>query len=1524
LATLDWADSSLASSYDVYLWLASAGARPGTPTANVSSSSYTVNPQVLSLSNYKWQVIAKNGIGTAEGPVWTFSTVDRLNISGTIDIQNTVGAGNPGTLVGVTQTIWWSHGFSVALNLNDNILILDTGGGNYINASGVISGNGEVRLQGPSLYITGSTGNTYTGTTTVTNSATLAKTSGNALLGTITLHASSSLLWSANHQISDASAVTLAPTAVLNLNGRADTIAKLALTDGASVQTGAGGVLTTAVLTMDGTVMGSGTYTAATHAFVTGTGSVVVTTGGGPAFDNWVGTDSGGKSLTGAAAAFGADPDRDELSNGIEFVLGGEPNPSNPGSYSAALLPTAVASGSNLVFAFTRRHEAGFLNPLVEFSNDLQGEWSPAVDPGNALIDVTSGSLADTVTVTIPRGSHKRMFARLKVALSAVAGRPAPRITTVPQGSTVVGGGDFTLTAAAGGTKDVSWQWYFNGRAIAGATGDSYAVTGANPAHEGDYHVVVSNAQGNSASSVAHIAISTTPGVAGLNLVPWPLNVQPGDGTLAFSNNSRIVATDELLLDAANVLATEIAAAYARTLPVVTTAAADGDIVLVLDASLTGERHTLGVDTRATVSGGNAFSVSMGTATLFQALRVESTALVCPRVTIDDHPAVAIRALHLDLARKDHSVESLLQAVDLCRLYKVNYLHLHFNDDQGYTFPSEAYPLLNTVTRNYGRIVYTLAEMHALESYAVARGVHIMPELEGPGHNHLMLEAYPALFKITYPITDIAQYEPSSSVNVAKPAVRAAWRTLIGEMCAVFQSTPYFHLGCDEVDWAWSEYSTDFQAAFAEWGFNRSNPRENVHLVFSKFISLARGYAAEYGKKSIVWENGAVTSSPEVPASTDVLVMPFDCWNPGAFVNDGLKLVNAAWSPLYVVDYAKKPVSEIYAWDRTEFGQFSGEKVDYAISHIAADQVAGTQLTTFEQEEDMEMMSVRARLAAMNERTWNPSLGTSYANFRSRLTCTDALLDAVLSPVRISYDGMDDPDDRVFSSNAIVSMSLAPGSTGLGLTIRYTTNRTNVTNTSTLYTGPFQLSTDGVLRAAAFNASGVRVGRMVRELYRNQMLTSPNLASNKPVTVSTGTNAARAVDLRLAEGWNTQVSDTRPDGETLTVDLESVQIIDRVAILFDPRGTCFYRVGVSLDNSTWTTVVDTSSAGIVVTRAGVTHTFTTVPARYVRLTLLPKAGYYDTDGNKTVCEFMVTGHATTYDGIDDPPAQKTAWVGRNVAFLTDSSTLDPGVMDKITTTFDSVFDYYAEATGQLPSPYLTYHDRSLVAEVDDSCGAGCGFLGATGVELAGGSFALLYDGVRVSNQYDQVLFYEFGRNFYFYDGKIRYLESGPMAAPAGESGWIGTGYAVLMRFASMDATGVKAAPFGSTPFATFRASVEGMVDTYTANAALNFQNTLLINQHPAGGGTTDFFASFCLRLAKWYGPQVLTRMWLEIGDRADAVTTQDAVDNWFMGCCYGAQRNLSTLFTSNWKIPLSDAAKTEALSRWGAAAATFP
>ena len=129
-------------------------------------------------------------------------------------------------------------------------------------------------------------------------------------------------------------------------------------------------------------------------------------------FNTWAGTTHG---LSGPAAAFDADPDHDGIPNGVEFVIGGQPNPARPSSNSSALLPTVASAGANLVFRYTRMNEAAYLNPLVEFNTGLSGTWTTAVNGVNATIVVTPGATAATVTVTIPKGAANQMFARLKV-----------------------------------------------------------------------------------------------------------------------------------------------------------------------------------------------------------------------------------------------------------------------------------------------------------------------------------------------------------------------------------------------------------------------------------------------------------------------------------------------------------------------------------------------------------------------------------------------------------------------------------------------------------------------------------------------------------------------------------------------------------------------------------------------------------------------------------------------------------------------------------------------------------------------------------------------------------------------------------------------------------------------------------------------------------------------------------------------------------------------------------------------------
>jgi hypothetical protein len=76
-----------------------------------------------------------------------------------------------------------------------------------------------------------------------------------------------------------------------------------------------------------------------------------------------------------------------------------------------------------------------------------------------------------------------------------------------------------------------------------------------------------------------------------------------------------------------------------------------------------------------------------------------------------------------------------------------------------------------------------------------------------------------------------------------------------------------------------------------------------------------------------------------------------------------------------------------------------------------------------------------------------------------------------------------------------------------------------------------------------------------------------------------------------------------------------------------------------------------------------------------------------------------------------------AWAGDHIAFLTPSADRDPRVMARLLTVFDRAYDYYARVTGRKPTSYKTFEGRDTIAVVEKTCGAGCSYLGFTGIEL---------------------------------------------------------------------------------------------------------------------------------------------------------------------------------------------------------------
>ncbi len=316
------------------------------------------------------------------------------------------------------------------------------------------------------------------------------------------------------------------------------------------------------------------------------------------------------------------------------------------------------------------------------------------------------------------------------------------------------------------------------------------------------------------------------------------------------------------------------------------------------------------------------------------------------------------------------------------------------------------------------------------------------------------------------------------------------------------------------------------------------------------------------------------------------------------------------------------------------------------------------------------------------------------------------------------------------------------------------------------------------------------------------------------------------------------------------------------------------------------------------------HIYLRTGVYYVKLIV---SNAYGIDSITKLVDLTVAPYSQVYTAFNGNVLNLFAWEGNKVMILSRKSDLNRIVMYKWLKAMDTTYGYYKSCTGRDPAtlPQTYINNRTTIADVPATCGAGCAYLGFTGIEMQNTYFDIMYNAINNNDEYDQVAFYEFGRNFWFYGNKLAYKANDPVT----------TGYAVFMRFMAMNAAGVKGAPFGSLSFSEFQNRVIELIDLYLNNPSLNWNNTLGANQGVPGafGGATDLFASFCFRLKRDYGGETFVKnVWKQAELRPDANSTQDAVDNFFLASCAAANKNLTVLFQS-WRWPLSAKAISDAL-----------
>lgn len=400
-----------------------------------------------------------------------------------------------------------------------------------------------------------------------------------------------------------------------------------------------------------------------------------------------------------------------------------------------------------------------------------------------------------------------------------------------------------------------------------------------------------------------------------------------------------------------------------------------------LDAALAPEEYRLEATADGIVlTAGSDQGMVWAENTLAQLRRQFPAAIPC--MTVEDAPAYGIRSFHIDSARHMRTIEELKTMVDAAAYFKLNTLHWHFSDDQGWRIESLAFPRLHEMGAwrngdNFGTHrsdareggYYTRAEVRELVAYCAEKGIQVIPEIDLPGHVSAILNAYPHLSCRGEQIDVVTRAAITTEILCAgKEEVYRFLETLLEEMLELFPA-PWFHIGGDEAPKTRWEACPHCRAKMEELGLD--SHRQLQGYMSSRIAAFLR----ERGRRAIMWNDGAYGGGIDPSVVLQVWFPDRD----GALDNHiaaGGQIILSPVDPCYCdYPYGEHPLNAVYALDLNP---------DY----VNRDTVLGGECLTWSEfirsAERLQELSF-PRFTALAEALWCGSDLPGYDSFRSRL-----------------------------------------------------------------------------------------------------------------------------------------------------------------------------------------------------------------------------------------------------------------------------------------------------------------------------------------------------------------------------------------------------------------------------------------------------------------------------------------------------------------------------------------------------------
>ena len=510
------------------------------------------------------------------------------------------------------------------------------------------------------------------------------------------------------------------------------------------------------------------------------------------------------------------------------------------------------------------------------------------------------------------------------------------------------------------------------------------------------------------------LVLSLTMGVASINvraednierieraLIPQPSSYNVFDGKFVLTENTSIYvkgnseSETEELNQIGELLAKILRKSTGYSIEVIEGEAANGDIQLTTvdgDTSLKDEGYTITVTTDSVkIAAPKTAGVYRGTQTLRQLLPadIEKSEIVndvewnIPVSTIEDSPRYDYRGTHLDVARHFRTVEEVKRHIDNIAQYKINVLHLHLTDDQGWRLEikgeryGESYEKLLTIGAQSSCNgdpggYYTQEEYKDIVDYAAQRYIEIVPEFDMPGHTGAALASLDFLSPDGKPLDAPTQDYTvgKTTFNCRLEATYEFVEDVIAQM-AELSSSKYIHIGGDEAN---STSSDDY----------------------NYFMSRVTEIAKKYGKIPMGWQNYDQTDG------TDESVVQFwETRTSATISNPNMKILMSPANKAYLdmqyptnsdwgLSWAGKiSIQAGYEWDPTDYTKFNQDNIIgieaplwsetissvAGVDHLAFPRLLGIAEIGWSQKEDRNWTEYKERLVAHADRLTNEGIG---------------------------------------------------------------------------------------------------------------------------------------------------------------------------------------------------------------------------------------------------------------------------------------------------------------------------------------------------------------------------------------------------------------------------------------------------------------------------------------------------------------------------------------------------------------------